>query len=66
MGTPEPVADAMVYLLEEGGGDGFQISPPYYGPDYYADLVDLLVPVLRKRGLYRDDYSDNTLREYLA
>jgi FMN-dependent oxidoreductase (nitrilotriacetate monooxygenase family) len=66
VGTPEQVADAMVYLLEEGGGDGFQISPPYYAPDYYADLVDLLVPVLQKRGLYRDDYPGNTLREYLA
>jgi len=66
VGTPEQVADAMVYLLEEGGGDGFQISPPYYGPAYYTDLVDLLVPVLRKRGLSRDDYRGNTLREYLA
>lgn len=66
VGTPEQVADAMVHLLEEGGGDGFQISPPYYGPAYYTDLVDLLVPVLRKRGLSRDDYPGNTLREYLA
>ena len=34
VGTPAQVADAMEYLLEEGGGNGFQISPPYYAPDY--------------------------------
>ena len=66
IGTPDQVADAMQYLLEEGGGDGFQISPPYYAPDYYADLVDQLIPVLQKRGIYRDDYNGTTLREHLA
>ena len=66
VGTPSQVADGMQYLLEEGGGDGFQISPPYYGPDYYADLVDLLIPELQKRGVYRDAYTGNTLRDHLA
>ena len=66
IGTPDQVADAMQYLLEEGGGDGFQISPPYYAPDYYADLVDQLIPVLQKRGIYREDYNGSTLREHLA
>lgn len=63
VGTPAQVADAMEYLLEEGGSNGFQISPPYYAPDYYADLVELLVLELQRRGVYRDEYSGSTLRE---
>jgi alkanesulfonate monooxygenase SsuD/methylene tetrahydromethanopterin reductase-like flavin-dependent oxidoreductase (luciferase family) len=65
VGNPEQVADAMQYLLEKGGGDGFQITPSYYAPQYYADLVDLLVPVLQKRGVFRQEYEGSTLREYL-
>jgi long-chain alkane monooxygenase len=66
VGTPAQVADAMQHLLEDGGGNGFQITPPYYAPDYYADLVDLLVPELQKRGVYRERYEGTTLREHLA
>jgi len=62
-GTPSQVADHMVYLLEEGGGDGFQITPSYYAPHYYRDIVDHLVPVLVKRGVFRDEYENRTLRE---
>lgn len=63
VGTPEEVADAMQQFLEDGGGDGFQITPSYYAPDYYADLVNLLVPVLQKRGVFRTEYTGRTLRE---
>ena len=64
VGTPEQVAEYFVYLLEEGGGDGFQITPSYYAPDFYRDIVDQLVPVLQKRNLMRTDYgNETTLRE---
>ena len=66
VGTPTQVVDAMIHLLEAGGGNGFQISPPYYAPHYFADLVDLLVPELQRRGVYRESYSGTTLREHLA
>jgi alkanesulfonate monooxygenase SsuD/methylene tetrahydromethanopterin reductase-like flavin-dependent oxidoreductase (luciferase family) len=66
VGTPEEVADAMQQFLEEGGGDGFQITPSYYAPDYYADLVNLLVPVLQKRGVFRTEYTGQTLRERMT
>ncbi len=65
IGTPAQVADAMVGLLEEGGGNGFQISPPYHAPHYYADLVDSLVPELQRRGLYPDEYRGETLRDHV-
>lgn len=66
VGTPTQVADAMQSFLEDGGGNGFQITPSYYAPEYYADLVELLVPVLKQRGVYREEYAGTTLREHLA
>ena len=65
IGTPAQVADAMLGMLEEGGGSGFQISPPYHAPAYFNDLVEMLIPELRKRGLYRDDYCGTTLAEHV-
>lgn len=65
VGTAAQVADRMEQLLVEGGGDGFQLSPGYYAPLYFKDLVQLLIPVLQERGLFRKDYTGNTLREHM-
>ena len=64
VGTPEQVADQMEYLMNEGGGDGFQITPTY-APGSLQEIVDELVPVLQKRGLHRKEYVGNTLRDHL-
>ncbi|MBE3604720.1 LLM class flavin-dependent oxidoreductase [bacterium] len=66
VGTPPQVADQMESMLERMGGDGFQISPPYYAPDYYEDIVRLLIPELQRRGVFRREYEGNTLRDYLS
>jgi len=64
VGTPEQVSDYFAYLIEEGGGDGFQISPSYYAPDFYKDIVDMLIPVMQKRKLVQSEYGDEkSLRE---
>ena len=62
VGTASQVADHLIYLLEEGGGDGFQITPSYYAPDYFADLNRMLIPELQRRGVFRSEYDDTTLR----
>ena len=62
IGTASQVADHLVYLLEEGGGDGFQVTPSYYAPDYFADLNRMLIPELQKRGVFRKEYDGGTLR----
>jgi FMN-dependent oxidoreductase (nitrilotriacetate monooxygenase family) len=64
VGTPEQVADQLDYLMREGGGDGFQLSPTY-APGSFHEVVDALVPVLQKRGLHRKEYTGKTLREHL-
>lgn len=66
VGTPGEVADELERLLAEGGGDGFQFSPPYYAPDYFEDLATLLIPELQRRGLARTEYEGRTLRDHLT
>ncbi len=65
VGTPEQVADQLAYLHQEGGGSGFQFSPAYYAPEYFEDIVDLLIPVLQERGLFRHEYAGAMLRDHL-
>ena len=56
----------MQHFVEAGGGSGFQITPPYYAPDYFEDIVNLLVPELQRRGVYRTEYAGTTLRAHLG
>ncbi len=66
LGTPAQVADEMITLLREGGGHGFQLTPPYYAPDYYRDIVDLLIPELQRLGVHRSAYGPGTLRDRMG
>jgi FMN-dependent oxidoreductase (nitrilotriacetate monooxygenase family) len=62
-GTPEQVADAIEDWFFAGAADGFNVMPPALpsGLELFADHV---VPILRKRGLFRSDYQGRTLREH--
>lgn len=46
------------------GGDGFMLSP-IYCPGAIEEVVDLIVPELQHRGLYRTEYRDKTVCEIL-
>jgi len=65
MGPPELVADQMEEWLSTGGADGFTIQFPYL-PQGLDDFVEKLVPILQKKGIYREDYEGSTLRENLG
>ena len=65
LGTPEQIADEMEQWLTGNACDGFTIQFPYV-PEGINDFVDLLVPVLQKRGLFRTEYEGTTLRENLG
>jgi len=65
VGTPEQIADAIELWFRQGAADGFNIMPPIL-PTGLADFVDEVVPILRRRGLYRSDYAGPTLRENLG
>ncbi len=64
-GTPETVADTLQQWFEERACDGFNILPAYF-PGGFDDFVDMVVPILQERGLYRREYSGTTLREHLG
>ncbi|HVG52573.1 MAG TPA: LLM class flavin-dependent oxidoreductase [Xanthobacteraceae bacterium] len=64
-GTPNDIADAMESWFTAGACDGFNVLPLTF-PNGLNDLVDLVVPELQRRGLFRKEYEGNTLRENLG
>ncbi|MGM9927430.1 MAG: LLM class flavin-dependent oxidoreductase [Bacillus sp. (in: firmicutes)] len=64
-GTPVQIADQLQEWFENGAADGFNIMPPYL-PGGLEDFVELVIPELQKRGLFRVEYEGNTLRENLG
>ena len=65
VGTPSTIAQAMGEWLEAGACDGFTCTMPYL-PQGLDDICYRLVPELQRRGLFRKDYTGNTLREHLG
>jgi FMN-dependent oxidoreductase (nitrilotriacetate monooxygenase family) len=64
-GTPETIADQMEEWFEQGAADGFNVMPPYF-PGGLEDFVNLVIPELQRRGLFRTAYEGRTLRENLG
>ena len=64
-GTPVQIADTLEEWFVEGAADGYNILPAYF-PGAFADFVDLVVPELQRRGLYRHDYEGKTLRDHFG
>ena len=65
IGTPKSIADTMEEWLLTEGSDGFTIQFPYLPGGLY-DFVDLVVPDLQRRGIFRTVYEGRTLRENLG
>lgn len=65
VGTPEQVADTLEHWFLAGAGDGFNIMPDSF-PSGVESFVDEVVPLLRKRGVFRHEYSGSTLRDHLG
>ena len=64
-GTPEQIADALESWFLAGAADGFNIMPPFF-PTQFDRFVDDVLPILRRRGLARNEYDGPTLRENLG
>ncbi|MEQ7007039.1 LLM class flavin-dependent oxidoreductase [Actinopolymorpha sp. B17G11] len=62
-GTPEQVADALQDWAAGGAADGFNVMPAVL-PSGLEEFVDHVVPILRKRGLFRHEYIGRTLRDH--
>jgi N-acetyl-S-(2-succino)cysteine monooxygenase len=65
VGTPAQIVDILEDWFHNEGADGFNILPPWL-PTGLTDFVDLVVPELQRRGLFRTAYEGRTLRENLG
>jgi FMN-dependent oxidoreductase (nitrilotriacetate monooxygenase family) len=65
VGTPEQIADTLEQWFLSGAADGFNIMPDMF-PSGAEIFVDEVVPLLRKRGIFRTEYTGNTLRHHLG
>lgn len=65
IGTPEQVVDQLQEWFENDAADGFNVLPPTT-PAGLNDFVNLIVPELQRRGLFRTVYEGTTLRENLG
>ena len=55
----------MEHWFRDGAADGFNVMPAYL-PGSLKDFVDLVIPELQRRGLFRKEYEGMTLRENLG
>jgi alkanesulfonate monooxygenase SsuD/methylene tetrahydromethanopterin reductase-like flavin-dependent oxidoreductase (luciferase family) len=62
-GTPEQVADLMEDWFRTGAADGFNLMPPVL-PWLFDVFAAEVLPILRRRGLFRQEYTGETLRAH--
>lgn len=65
VGSPRDVADLMEEWFTAGAADGFMIGFSLL-PQGIVEFNRLVVPELRRRGLFRQKYEGSTLREHLG
>jgi FMN-dependent oxidoreductase (nitrilotriacetate monooxygenase family) len=64
VGSPATVADELERWVADADVDGFNLAYAVT-PETFEDAVDLLVPELQRRGVYKTEYAPGTLREKL-
>jgi hypothetical protein len=65
VGSASQVADEMEDWYRGKACDGFNINTPVM-PRSLNDFVDLVIPELQRRGLFRTEYKGDTLRERMG
>jgi FMN-dependent oxidoreductase (nitrilotriacetate monooxygenase family) len=63
-GSPQTVADQLQIWHEVSGADGFNLAYTVM-PESVEAIVDLLIPELQARGVFKKAYAPGTLREKL-
>jgi hypothetical protein len=65
VGTPEQFAALLVTWRRERACDGFNLLPAVL-PNDLDLLIDSVIPLLQRRGLFHSEYTGKTLREHLG
>ena len=63
VGTPEQLVDVLLTWFHEGAADGFNVMGAAL-PSGLEVFVEHVLPVLRQRGLFREEYESRTLRDH--
>jgi alkanesulfonate monooxygenase SsuD/methylene tetrahydromethanopterin reductase-like flavin-dependent oxidoreductase (luciferase family) len=63
--TAAAIADTLQSWFEGGAADGFILMPASQ-PEGIEDFVEMVIPELQRRGLFRDRYEGMTLRDNLG
>lgn len=64
VGSAEQIADALMQWSADAGVDGFNLSRTV-APECFDDIIDLVVPILQERGVYKTAYQEGPLRQKL-
>lgn len=65
VGTPEAIADDIARWFLSGAADGFNLMPDVL-PEGLEVFVDHVVPLLRRKGIFRQAYTGQTLRDHFG
>jgi FMN-dependent oxidoreductase (nitrilotriacetate monooxygenase family) len=65
VGSVKQIADDMEEWFTTGAADGFNICPTHL-PGGGEEFVNMVVPELQRRGLFRTEYEGTTLRQNLG
>jgi len=63
VGTATQIADQLEERFQNYGADGFNIMSPIL-PTGLTDFIELVLPELRRRNLFRTDYEGRTQRDH--
>jgi len=64
-GTPDYIADTLETWFKTGAADGFNVMPSHF-VEGLSDFVDLVVPILQQRRIFRTAYEGRTLRDRMG
>jgi alkanesulfonate monooxygenase SsuD/methylene tetrahydromethanopterin reductase-like flavin-dependent oxidoreductase (luciferase family) len=65
VGTPEQIADGIAAWFATGFVDGFNVMPDVIASGFDA-FAEQVVPLLRRKGIFRERYEGATLRDHLG
>jgi FMN-dependent oxidoreductase (nitrilotriacetate monooxygenase family) len=64
IGNPQQIADQLTQWMDDADLDGFNVAR-IVAHETFENFINLVVPVLQERGLYKTEYASGTFREKL-
>jgi len=65
VGTPQTIAEEINAYVQADAADGF-VFAPHLTPGGFDEFVEKVVPILQEKGVFRAEYTGETLKENLG